>query len=275
MKGLAADFTHMWQIILNDTVGLNTLSPETIIERQMAEAQQALAAAQQIVTTGRGPFGPMGMEAVGSAEQIADQVREVARLQGQLHALALMQRDLAPPEGGLGGRPSAGAGLLPTEEEIRKADQARERLRGYIDDLKFQQEQLGRTSAEQAIYNAVRAAGTTVDTAAGQQIKELVIDINARRFAQEQVIEAERRQQAMMEQGRQLTQSLETPLETYMRQLEELNRLLAADQLRGGREGRPGRLRAARDERGREHLQRAEQRLLQPGRPDRSVRHDR
>ena len=62
---------------------------------------------------------------------------------------------------------SATSGL--TKEQQRQQNA----ISGVIESLKFQADQLERTAREQTIYNALRQAGTTLDTAAGREIASL------------------------------------------------------------------------------------------------------
>lgn len=62
------------------------------------------------------------------------------------------------------------AGLSANEEEKKAA----EAIKKTIEGLKFKNEQMKRTNEEQELYNELRAAGTSLDTAAGKQIEELV-----------------------------------------------------------------------------------------------------
>jgi len=54
-----------------------------------------------------------------------------------------------------------------------------------ISSLQFEQEQLGRTGTEQRIYNELKRAGVDINSAAGQQIANLVTQVEAERQAME------------------------------------------------------------------------------------------
>ncbi|MCB1499708.1 MAG: phage tail length tape measure family protein [Bauldia sp.] len=59
------------------------------------------------------------------------------------------------------------------EEAARSAQQRADAIKGVTEQLQFEADQLGRTAREQAIYNALRQAGTTLDTEAGRSIADL------------------------------------------------------------------------------------------------------
>lgn len=59
------------------------------------------------------------------------------------------------------------------KEAAETAAERAEAIRKVIDGLRFEEEQLNRTAREQEIYNALRQAGTTLDSAAGQEIASL------------------------------------------------------------------------------------------------------
>lgn len=63
-----------------------------------------------------------------------------------------------------------------TKQQIADEDAAAKRLQNVIDLLKFRNEQMKRTNAEQELYNQLRAAGVELDSAAGQQIQILVAE---------------------------------------------------------------------------------------------------
>lgn len=59
------------------------------------------------------------------------------------------------------------------EAAARIATQRADAISGVIEQLRFEQEQLGRTAREQAIYNQLKAAGVTLDSAQGREIAAL------------------------------------------------------------------------------------------------------
>lgn len=102
----------------------------------------------------------------------------------------------------------------PVESEPVLSQQAQD----TIEALRFQEEQMTRTTAVQRVYNEVRRAGVAVDSAAGLEIRNLV----------ERIQEAERAQEAATERTREIEQVFEatrTPLERYNAEVERLNRL--------------------------------------------------
>lgn len=70
--------------------------------------------------------------------------------------------------------PSIPEGKSGREQREREEEAARKKLSSVIDALKFRNEQMRRGNSEQELYNQLRAAGTTLDTTAGQEIKRLV-----------------------------------------------------------------------------------------------------
>lgn len=75
------------------------------------------------------------------------------------------------------------AALPESEDEkdgrLKEEEAARKKMQSVIDLLRFRNEQMRRGNDEQELYNQLRAAGTTLDTAAGQQIKILVDEYQA------------------------------------------------------------------------------------------------
>jgi hypothetical protein len=82
-----------------------------------------------------------------------------------------------------------------TEDSIKLADQEREKIENVIKALQFRNDQMSRSAEGQELYNQLRAAGTTLDTEAGQKIKELV--------------QAGEAQTKMLEKQRQATERLQ------------------------------------------------------------------
>jgi hypothetical protein len=111
--------------------------------------------------------------------------------------------------------------------ESDDARKAREKLEGVIDALRFEEEQLGRTAEQQAVYNALHQAGADINSAAGQTIAELVASIQRQTDAQILVDAAQEAYNATMEEGAELTESLRTPTEVYADTIDHLKDLLA------------------------------------------------
>lgn len=63
------------------------------------------------------------------------------------------------------------------------AEKAQERIDNVTEALKFEQQQLGRTSLEQEIYNQLKAAGVDRDSEAGRQIESLVTSLDSQQKA--------------------------------------------------------------------------------------------
>jgi len=75
------------------------------------------------------------------------------------------------------------------QEASARADLTSKRqARGVLNDIQFEREQLSRTSAEQRVYNELKAAGVSAESEFGQQIRASVVELEAAREAQKQII---------------------------------------------------------------------------------------
>ena len=88
--------------------------------------------------------------------------------------------------GGRGGRGRGGRSAAATEAE-RQA----EAIQRVIENLRFEQEQLGRTDEQQRIHNELKRAGVDLNSEAGQQIASLVSDIERQEQATRKAAEAQ------------------------------------------------------------------------------------
>lgn len=93
-----------------------------------------------------------------------------------------------------GGRPPQEQWTKPTiipKPEDPEAMKKAAAIKRVVDQLKLEAEQLGRTAEAQELYNRLHAAGTKLDTAAGQQIASLVGSIQEQERALRAVGEAQ------------------------------------------------------------------------------------
>jgi len=79
------------------------------------------------------------------------------------------------------------------KEEAKAAEEAKrakEAAADVVDNLRFERDQLARTTEEQRLYNELRKAGVDLNSETGQTIRDLVNDINAQTAALEDSEEA-------------------------------------------------------------------------------------
>lgn len=110
----------------------------------------------------------------------------------------------------------------PSDEEVKQAAA----LKDYISDLEFMRDQLARTAEQQAIYNALREAGVTIDSAAGRTIAGLVGQTSFLAQAQAELNAELEAELTFRAEGRQLTEALRTPFEAFQDDLGRANELL-------------------------------------------------
>lgn len=89
---------------------------------------------------------------------------------------------IRPPAAKPNGSPGLGE---TTEEMIKNAQKEKEKIDGVVESLKFKTDQLGRTAEQQAIFNELNAAGVTLMSKEGQQIRALVEQYQAMEKAQD------------------------------------------------------------------------------------------
>lgn len=83
-------------------------------------------------------------------------------------------------------------------------------LSKVIDQLRFRNEQMRRSSEEQELYNQLRSAGVAADSAAGEQIRKLVEEYNGLSAAQKQAEEqTKRNEQFVRDLGLTFTSAFE------------------------------------------------------------------
>lgn len=116
------------------------------------------------------PANPMAVSIGGADPVKLDEERK------QLEAILTLRKALEVPT------VDAGAGGLPYNDVAQqRIDKAKEVLAG----LQFEAEQLGRTAEQQAVYNALKAAGVTAESSMGLQIAAATTELERQRAALE------------------------------------------------------------------------------------------
>ena len=115
-------------------------------------------------------------------DQLEEVEAQIARVSANLRGA------LGVASGALSGAGAVGAsGNMPAATQTTtKPGTGRSDASDVVADLRFEQQQLSRTSAEQAIYNQLKAAGVTLASAQGREIAQLVTEIEKERLAQQQ-----------------------------------------------------------------------------------------
>jgi hypothetical protein len=131
------------------------------------------------------PANPMAVS-IGGADPVA-----LEEERKQIEAILTLRKALEVPTVETGG-----GGLPYNDVAQQRIDKAKEVLAG----LQFEAEQLGRTAEAQAVYNALKAAGVTAESAMGQQIAAATTELDRQRAAIEANTQA-------MEQFRDLASS--------------------------------------------------------------------
>lgn len=140
------------------------------VEREVADLEAAIAARSDPTKFDVGAsFGKLTGPSFGSVDDMR------AALTG-----------FAPTTGGSGGGGVSSGRNDAAEAAIRQA----ETVRDLVSDLKFEQEQLGRTAEQQELYNALKSAGVTLESAYGQEIQGAMTALQAQRSAIEGNAEA-------------------------------------------------------------------------------------
>ncbi len=232
-----ANFKYGGSTILEQTVSLlermadatNRLSdgpsPLEAVQGQISalQAERADLTAQAAART-RDPVLDWMSDLLGQTR--ADNSSRIAAINEQLRQLedsaAFMRA-----AGQIGGTPQATITPTPIPGDAPGESDAAKKIRETIEALQFEEAQLSRTNEEQAIYNALKAAGATRDSEAGQQIEALVTSILRQSEANELVTAAQDAANATMEEGRALMEQLRTPAEVYADTIEHLGDLLA------------------------------------------------
>ncbi|OSQ33058.1 hypothetical protein, partial [Thalassospira sp. MCCC 1A01428] len=106
-------------------------------------------------------------------------------------------------------------------DAVKSAREQADAVRNLLADLKFEQDQLGRTAREQDIYNAIKRAGVDATSAQGRAVRDAVGAIY-------DLTDAEAKRVAMMADGKRVTESNRTAIESYNAEMARLRELLAA-----------------------------------------------
>lgn len=165
---------------------LDARSTDTL-EGRLAVIKQLQATIGSDVTLPNGqivPENPMAVSIGGADQGKLEEERK------QIEAILALRKalEVPPPAADAGGGYNAVA-----QDAVDKAQ-------AVLDALKFEEAQLGRTAVQQEIYNNLKAAGVTAESAFGQQI----VDATTRLEGQRDAIEANK---AAMEQFGDIAQS--------------------------------------------------------------------
>jgi tape measure domain-containing protein len=118
------------------------------------------------------------------------------------------------------------------EKEADKATREREaaakRVAGAIADLQHEEQQLGRTAKEQAVYNAYKAAGITETDAAALAVRANAEALYDAETAHENVAAGIKAENDQLEEGRRLYEQVRSPLDAYNDRLLYLRQMLNA-----------------------------------------------
>lgn len=110
--------------------------------------------------------------------------------------------------------------------ESAKDDSAAQRIKAVVDALRFEVDQLGRSSQDQEIYNRLRMAGIDINHQAAQSIAEMVKKLQDHASAEDAARMAHEARVALMAQGSSVTQSVMTNSERLAQEIERLDHLL-------------------------------------------------
>ena len=142
----------------------------TSLEQRLEVIKQIQATIGKDVTLPNGrivPENPMAVS-IGGADQ-----GKIEEERKQIESILALRKALEVP---VVTAPSGGGYDAVAQAAVDKAQ-------AVIDSLKFEEEQLGRTALQQAIYNNLKAAGVTAESALGQQIVENTTKLEEHRTA--------------------------------------------------------------------------------------------
>ncbi len=97
-----------------------------------------------------------------------------------------------------------------------------------IEQLKFEEEQLRRTAAEQKIYNDLHEAAVTAASKEGQQIIALNQQIQREKELQKELDDEQAKHNEMVAEAKRIHEEVLTPLEKYQEEIAQINELLKA-----------------------------------------------
>lgn len=97
-----------------------------------------------------------------------------------------------------------------------------------VEQLRFEVDMLDKTALQQRILNDLRQAGTTADTAYGQQITALDTQLDAHEKALKAAADAQQKKDELTAEGQRIHESVMTPLEQYTAAIAHLSELLKA-----------------------------------------------
>ena len=193
--------------------------------RQVATLQEQIRQVQAGATPNK--FGGM----IAQHTDLGALNDELAKAQAHLRALGgpgrttpypvppEIPRDLISPP--VGATKEGGGSRSTGQTEAQKQADA---IAKVVEQLQFENEQLGLSNEAQQVNTALRQAGTTIDTQQGQQIAELV-HLNTQQT--EQLAE----QNKLDEDAKKLKEALLTPQEKNNQLIADYNKLLAAQKI--------------------------------------------
>ncbi|MGN6487250.1 MAG: hypothetical protein ACTHLT_05435 [Devosia sp.] len=149
------------------------------LEKRLAQINELMATVGTDITLPSGeivPANPMAVSVGGADTTKLEEERK------SIEAILTLRKALEVPPP----KPIEGGGYNALAQE------AIDKAQAVLDALKFEQAQLGRTAEMQAVYNNLKAAGVTAESAFGQQIAEATLKLEGQKTAIEQNHEAMR-----------------------------------------------------------------------------------
>jgi hypothetical protein len=219
-----SDEIESWQAPMNRSAGF--------IRREVADKKAKIETLRANVT----PDGPGGDWSKIDNGEIAGLEAEVRALEARL---ALLDRNAADRSAGRAReRSNRGSAHTskPTSSTTKKTDEERaaEKRAKFIADLRHETGQIGLNSEQIELNNALREAGTTINTAEGQEIARLIgIKQQARR--EEELWNDEREKGAERQAAANaLLVQARTPLQAYVAEVARLRELLESGAISEG-----------------------------------------
>jgi hypothetical protein len=122
----------------------------------------------------------------------------------------------------------------PTSTAKTDEERAAEKRAKFIADLRHETEQIGLNSDQIELNNALREAGTTINTAEGQEIARLIAIKQQAKREEELWSDAREKGNELQAERNRLLEASRTPLETYTREVERLVLLLESGDIDEG-----------------------------------------
>jgi hypothetical protein len=142
------------------------------LEDRLAQIKELQASVGTDITLPSGEIVPQNPMAVSIGGADTAKLEEERK---QIEAILTLRKALEvppprPPDDGSGGYNAAAQATI-------------DKAQAVLDALKFEEAQLGRTAEQQAIYNNLKSAGVTAQSAFGQQIAEATIRLESQKSA--------------------------------------------------------------------------------------------